>query len=32
MVAEFHPWYGSAAVMLLPGLRKQVTPPKEDRP
>jgi len=32
MVAEFHPWYGSAAVMLLPDLRKQVTPPKEDRP
>ena len=27
MVAEFHPWYGSAAAMLLPGLHKQVTPP-----
>ena len=27
MVAEFHPWYGSAAVMLLPELHKRVEPP-----
>ena len=27
MVAEFHPWYGSAAAMLLPDLHKQVEPP-----
>ena len=27
MVAEFHPWYGSAAAMLLPGLHKRVAPP-----
>lgn len=27
MVAEFHPWYGSAATMLIPELHPKVTPP-----
>ena len=27
MVAELHAWYGSAAMMLLPGLHKRVEPP-----
>jgi uncharacterized protein YciI len=28
MVAEYHPWYGSAAVMLIPELHEQLQPPK----
>ena len=27
MVAEFHPWYGSAAAMLLPEWHERITPP-----
>ena len=27
MIAEYHPWYGSAAVMLIPDLHKQLEPP-----
>jgi uncharacterized protein YciI len=27
MVAELHPWYGSAAVMAIPELHKKLTPP-----
>jgi uncharacterized protein YciI len=27
MVAEYHPWYGTAAAMLLPGLHERVQPP-----
>lgn len=27
MVAEYHPWYGSAATMLLPELHGTLTPP-----
>ncbi|WP_372013788.1 YciI family protein [Pseudoxanthomonas sp. 10H] len=27
MVAEYHPWYGSAANMLVPELHKQLVPP-----
>jgi uncharacterized protein YciI len=27
MVAEFHPWYASAATMLLPELHNRLTPP-----
>ena len=27
MVAEYHPWYASAANMLLPDLHKQLVPP-----
>lgn len=27
MVAEFHPWFGSAAAMLLPELHGRITPP-----
>lgn len=27
MIAEFHPWFGSAAAMLLPELHGRVTPP-----
>lgn len=27
MVAEFHPWYGSAATMLLPELHETLQPP-----
>ena len=27
MVAEYHPWYGSAANMLLPELHRQLVPP-----
>jgi uncharacterized protein YciI len=30
MIAEFHPWYGSAAAMLLPDLHKRLQPPKAD--
>jgi hypothetical protein len=30
MVAEFHPWFGSAAAMLLPDLHKRLQPPKAD--
>ena len=29
MVAEFHPWYGSAAVMTIPETHERVTPPKQ---
>jgi len=28
MVAEFHPWYGSAATMLIPELHEKLEPPK----
>ena len=28
MVAEFHPWFGSAAAMMLPEIHKQITPPQ----
>jgi uncharacterized protein YciI len=28
MVAEYHPWYGTAAAMLLPHLHKSITPPR----
>ena len=28
MVAEFHPWFGSAAAMMLPEIHKRITPPK----
>jgi uncharacterized protein YciI len=24
MIAEYHPWYGSAAVMLIPGLHERI--------
>lgn len=27
MIAEYHPWYGSAAVMMIPAIHKQITPP-----
>jgi uncharacterized protein YciI len=27
MVAEFHPWYGSAAAMMLPEIHARLTPP-----
>ena len=27
MIAEYHPWYGSAAAMLLPGLHPRVVAP-----
>ncbi len=27
MVADYHPWYGSAAAMLLPGLHRTLVPP-----
>jgi uncharacterized protein YciI len=27
MVAEYHQWYGSAALMLIPDLHKQLQPP-----
>jgi len=27
MVAEYHPWYGSAAAMMLPEIHKTLTPP-----
>jgi len=27
MVGEFHPWYGSAAAMLLPEWHERITPP-----
>jgi serine/threonine-protein phosphatase PGAM5 len=27
MVAEFHPWYGSAAAMMLPEIHERLTPP-----
>jgi uncharacterized protein YciI len=27
MVAEFHPWYGSAAAMLLPEMHRRLQPP-----
>jgi len=27
MVAEYHPWYGSAAAMMLPDIHKTLTPP-----
>jgi len=30
MVAEFYPWYGSAAAMLMPDLHKRLEPPKAD--
>lgn len=26
MVAEYHPWYGSAAVMMLPEIHVRLTP------
>jgi uncharacterized protein YciI len=29
MVAEFHPWYGTAAAMLVPDLHKRVQPPRD---
>ena len=29
MIAEFHPWYGSAAVMMIPETHKQITPPEK---
>jgi uncharacterized protein YciI len=29
MVAEFHPWYGTAAAMLIPDLHKRVQPPRD---
>jgi uncharacterized protein YciI len=29
MVAEFHPWYGTAAAMLVPGLHKRMQPPRD---
>jgi hypothetical protein len=29
MVAEFHPWYASAAVMLVPETHKRITPPEK---
>ena len=32
MVAEFHPWYGSAAAMLLPDLHKRIEPPAPAAP
>ncbi|UWX04674.1 hypothetical protein H1235_08525 [Pseudoxanthomonas sp. NC8] len=32
MVAEYHPWYGSAANMLLPELHKQLVRPATARP
>ena len=28
MVAEYHPWYGSAALMQITELHEQLTPPK----
>lgn len=28
MEAEYHPWYGSAAVVLLPELHRRLVPPK----
>lgn len=27
MVAEYHPWYGSAAAMMIPEIHKALTPP-----
>lgn len=27
MVAEYHPWYGSAAVMMIPELHEKLAPP-----
>lgn len=30
MVAEFHPWYGSAAAMMLPGIHERLVPPAKD--
>lgn len=27
MVAEFHPWYGSAAAMMIPELHERLAPP-----
>ena len=32
MVAELHPWYGSAAVMAIPDLHAKLTPPKPAAP
>ena len=29
MVAEYHPWYGSAATMLIPELHERITPPAQ---
>ena len=29
MVAEYHPWYGSAAVMMIPETHKRITPPEK---
>lgn len=29
MVAEYHPWYGSAAAMMIPELHGQLTPKRE---
>jgi uncharacterized protein YciI len=28
MVAEYHPWYGSAAAMVLPEIHRTLAPPK----
>jgi uncharacterized protein YciI len=28
MIAEYHKWYGSAAVMLVPGLHKKLSKPR----
>jgi uncharacterized protein YciI len=29
MIAEYHPWYGSAAAMLLPELHERLVPPTD---
>jgi len=28
MVAEYHPWYGTAALMMIPELHQRLVPPK----
>lgn len=30
MVAEYHPWYASAALMVVPGIHKTLAPPKNN--
>jgi hypothetical protein len=30
MVAEFHPWYGSAGAMMLPEVHEKLMPPPKD--
>lgn len=30
MIAEYHPWFGSAAAMIIPEIHEKLTPPKAE--